>query len=90
MDTFGYRTLGEALQSVNGLYTSTQRDYSYVGIRGFSRTSDYNTRLLLLNDGVKLNDPVYNSAYIGNESQLDIDWLKRIEYISGSGSFQYG
>jgi hypothetical protein len=55
---FGFRDIGEALQSAPGVYTSQDRAYSYLGVRGFSRPGDYNTRILLLVDGARSNDPL--------------------------------
>ena len=54
--TYGYRSLAEILRSMRGLYVSYDHNYSYVGVRGFSRPGDYNTRVLLLLDGYRLND----------------------------------
>ena len=48
---FGFRDIGEALQSARGVYTSHDRGYSYLGVRGFSRPGDYNSRILLLVPG---------------------------------------
>jgi iron complex outermembrane receptor protein len=87
---FGFRTLGEALQSMRGVYTTNERDYTYLGIRGFARPGDYNTRLLLMTDGVRRNDPLYDAAYIGNEAPIEIDWVKRLEFVPGPASALYG
>src|SRR4051794_11917002 len=58
--TFGYRTLADVLRGVRGYYVSNDRNYSYLGVRGFSRPGDYNSRLLLLVDGHRMNDNVYD------------------------------
>jgi outer membrane receptor protein involved in Fe transport len=87
---FGFRDIGEALQSAPGVYTSQDRAYSYLGVRGFSRPGDYNTRILLLVDGARNNDPLFDQALIGNEAPIDIDWIKRLEFVPGPGSASYG
>jgi iron complex outermembrane receptor protein len=87
---FGFRTLGEALSSMRGVYTTDERDYTYVGIRGFARPGDYNTRMLLMTDGVRRNDPLYDTAYIGNEAPVEIEWVKRLEFVPGPASALYG
>jgi len=88
--TFGWRTLAEALRSLLGLYVSYDRNYSYLGARGFSRSGDYNPRFLLMVDGKRINDPIYDQAAIGSEFVLDIDLVERIEYVPGPGSSIYG
>src|SRR5512133_2214967 len=47
----GYRTLADIMQSIRGFYTTYDRNYHYLGMRGFSRPGDYNSRFLLLVDG---------------------------------------
>src|SRR5690606_19764488 len=58
--SYGYRTLADVLQSMRGLYLSYDRNYAALGVRGFATPGDYNTRVLLLVDGMRLADPVYD------------------------------
>ena len=73
-----------------GFYVTYDRNYSYVGIRGFGRPADYNTRMLLLVDGHRINDNIYDSAAIGEEFVLDLDLIDRVEIIRGPSSSLYG
>lgn len=86
----GYRTIADVLRSVNGVYVSDDRNYSYIGIRGFSSPGDYNSRVLLLVDGHRLNDNVYDQALVGREGFLDVDLIERVEVIRGPSSSIYG
>lgn len=87
---FGWRTLADALASLPGLYVTNDRNYSYLGARGFLRPGDYDSRFLLLVDGARTNDSVYDQASIGSEGLLDMDMVQRIEYVPGPGSAVYG
>ena len=88
--TYGYRTLAEILRSLPGLYVTHDRNYTYLGVRGFGRPSDYNSRVLLLIDGERMNDNVYDSSLFANEFPLDVDLIERVEYAPGPGSAIYG
>ena len=86
----GWRTLGDALQSLRGFYTSNDRRYPYLGVRGFMRPGDYNSRILLLVNGHRLNENVYDSAPIGTAFSLDLDLVDHIEIVRGPGSSLFG
>lgn len=86
----GWRTLTEALNTLPGLYSVNDRAYDYLGARGFQVPGDLNTRFLLLIDGQRNNDNVYQQALVGSEGWLDMSVVERIEYIPGPGSAIYG
>jgi iron complex outermembrane receptor protein len=87
---YGNRTLAEILSSVPGFYITNDRNYSYIGLRGLNRPGDYNVRILLLVDGHRINDNIYDQALIGTEFPVDIDLIDRVEVIKGPGSSLYG
>ncbi|MEH6437810.1 TonB-dependent receptor plug domain-containing protein [Massilia sp. DD77] len=82
----GWRTLADALGSLPGLFTTSDRSYAYLGARGFVRPGDYNSRFVFMIDGVRTNDSVYGQAMLGNEGLVDMDLVQRIEFIPGAGS----
>ena len=86
----GWRTLSEALVSLPGIYISNDRGYDYLGARGFQIPGDYNTRFLLLIDGQRNNDNIFQQALTGTEGWVDMSVVERIEYIPGPGSAIYG
>jgi len=87
---YGHRTLADVLAGVRGMYVSYDRNYQYLGVRGFNRPGDYNSRILLMVDGYRLNDPVYDQASVGTEFPLDMDLVERVEIVRGPGSSIYG
>lgn len=87
---YGHRTLTDILRSVRGFYTTYDRNYTYVGVRGLGRPGDYNTRVLLLIDGHRTNDNIFDQASIGTESLVEVDMIDRIEIVRGSSSSLYG
>jgi outer membrane receptor protein involved in Fe transport len=86
----GFRTLADILRTVRGFYLTYDRNYSYAGVRGLDRPGDFNTRILLLIDGHRLNDNLFDQAMTGTEFPLDLDMIERVEVIRGPVSSLYG
>ncbi|MDX5409655.1 MAG: TonB-dependent receptor [Thauera sp.] len=87
---FGWRTLDQALASLPGVYTNYDRQYAYIGVRGFGLPGDFMTRVLVTIDGVRVNEPLFDGAPIGRMLPLDMDLVERIEFIPGPGGAVYG
>ncbi len=87
---YGYPTLADVLRGVRGFYVTNNRNYNFLGVRGFSRPADYNSRVLVLIDGHRINDPVYGQGSIEGVFPLDVDLIDRVEIIRGPGSSLYG
>jgi len=87
---YGYKTLADILHGVRGLYVSDDRNFSFLGARGFGKPGDYNSRILLLVNGHRVNDNVFGQAEIGAEFGLDPATFERVEIIRGPASSLYG
>ncbi|MEW5767311.1 MAG: TonB-dependent receptor [bacterium] len=87
---YGYSTVSEALRGVPGLYVTYDRSYTHLGVRGYYIPGDYSSRVLVMIDGVTVNEPVYGGSDVENPLSIDIDSIKRIEVVKGPGSALYG
>ncbi len=87
---YGYRTLADILRSVRGMYVTNDRNFSFIGARGFGKPGDYNSRILLLINGHRVNDNIFGQAEIGAEFGLDAATFERVEIIRGPASSLYG
>lgn len=87
---YGYRTLQDVFMRVFGFYVSNDRNYAYLGVRGFSRPTDYNNRIQLLINGHTLNENIFGSVSISTEFSIDLNAVERIEIVRGPGSALYG
>ncbi len=87
---FGYETLSDALGSISGFYISYDRNYSFIGVRGFSRPSDFNNRIRILVNGHTICESMDGTTFAGSELAMTMDAVERIEIVRGPGSALYG
>lgn len=86
---YGYRTLADILRNVRGFYVTYDRNYSYLGVRGYGPPGDYNSRIAVLIDGHRLNENLLGAVLIGTEFPIDVDLIDRVEVIRGPNSSLY-
>jgi len=87
---YGYRSIADVINSMRGLYTTSDRRYEYMGGRGFGSPGDYTGRIMVLIDGYVTQDSLFNQAYIDESGLLDLALVERVEYVPGTGSVTYG
>ncbi len=87
---YNYHTLADILRGVRGMYITNDRNFSLLGTRGFGKPGDYNSRILLLVNGHRVNDNVFGQAEIGEEFGIDAAMFERVEIIRGPAASLYG
>tara|TARA_B100000963_G_scaffold84564_1_gene72190 strand:+ start:6359 stop:8866 length:2508 start_codon:yes stop_codon:yes gene_type:complete len=81
-----YKTGAEILYEAGGIHV--QKSQSGGGspvIRGFEAN-----RVLLVIDGVRMNNTIYRSGHLQNSITVDPNYLERIEVLYGPSSVSYG
>lgn len=87
---YGWRTMLDILRSARGFYGSNDRNYASIGVRGILRPGDYNTRILILLDGHRINDMIYGQNGLTYDFPVDVDLIDRVEIVRGPSSSLYG
>jgi iron complex outermembrane receptor protein len=87
---FGYRTIAEAIAATAGVYVQDDRLSTRVGIRGLALLGDFNTRILVLIDGMSTNEAWGNLSGVGFDTAVNLEDVARIEVIRGPVSSVYG
>lgn len=86
----GFRTVGEALGSLAGIYVVDDHVYTHVGIRGlFSTTRTPNDLVKVMINGQPVSFRPNSATFVGLEL-IPITAVKRIEVVKGPGSALYG
>lgn len=83
------RTLADVLRTVQGFNVSYDRDYAFLDARGLS-LGDFNSRILLLVDGHRVNNNLTDGAFIDTAFILDMDLVDHIEISRGPNAVLYG
>jgi iron complex outermembrane receptor protein len=86
----GWSILGEVLQQVPGFYVTNDRNYRYVGVRGFGRMGGYNSHVLVLVDGMRVNDNLFDYVGVGGDFVVDMDLVERVEVVVSPSAALYG
>ena len=86
---YGHRKFSDLLRSIVGFYTSNDRNYGYLGVRGFLRPGDWNSRVLLLINGRVANDYLYGAFGQEYDFVLDLDNVEGVEVVRCPGATLY-
>jgi outer membrane receptor for ferrienterochelin and colicins len=86
----GWTEIAEILRAVPGLYVSSSRDHTYVGVRGVSLPQDLNTRVLVVLNGHTLNNPWSGGIDLADLLIVPVEAIERVEVIRGPSSSIYG
>lgn len=87
---YGWTSFDELLSAIRGVYVTNDRNFSSLGVRGISRPTDSNSRVLVLIDGNPIVGTVFGESPTGNALSVDLNSIERVEFVRGPGSALYG
>lgn len=88
--SFGWRSISDALRTLQGFNVTNDHAYTYAGVRGISPVGDFRARMQVLIDGASINENIYAAAPLDSAFPLDIGLVERIEVIRGPSAAVYG
>ncbi len=87
----GIRTLDEAIDFLSmGMNTEPNMHGVEIGARGVALNADYGNHVLLMLNGLALNEPWNGTAYFERGAGIPLEMIDRIEVMMGPASVLYG
>ena len=80
---YGWRTIADALRTLNGYTVTNDHTYNYVGARGVSAPGDYRSRLQVLIDGIPINENVLVARALMAHFRWISIWSSRSKWCVG-------
>jgi iron complex outermembrane receptor protein len=90
IELFGYENLADVLRDQRSFYLETDGLNWFAGVRGFSRSGEWNSRISVLVDDRPTNEIVYGQAHLDTDFVVPMEMIKQVEIIRGPGSALYG
>jgi outer membrane receptor for ferrienterochelin and colicins len=87
---FNYRSLADVLHGQRSFYLDTDGLNWFAGVRGFQRPGEWNSRILVLEDGTPTNELIYGQSHLDQDFVVPMEAVKQVEIIRGPGSSLYG
>lgn len=88
IQAYGWRNLADILKAQAGFDVFTDHIYNFIVTRGFYQSNDPNSRILLMIDGHSVVE--FFGYYNGQLSNIDVNFIDRIEIVKGPSSAIYG
>jgi iron complex outermembrane recepter protein len=85
----GLRNMAEVLRRLSGMQARSDYVSANLVVRGVG-PGDFNNRVLVLLDGMRLNNNIYDAPALDRDFPVDISQIERVEFTPGPGSALYG
>ena len=86
----GFTSFSDIVDYVASFSMGSDGLWNFLGVRGLNFPASYGTRLAITIDGNQLRDYVFSSVLNNSVLEISLEFIERIELISGSSSFYYG
>ncbi len=86
----GFTSFADILHYVADYSVSSDMMWSFLGVRGATFSNSYGTRVAITMDDNPLVDYAFSSTFNSSVLEISLDFIERVEIISGPPSFNYG